>query len=136
MPSVIITEKSLVSMFCNNPASFGINFHRISELKHEDLVRLQAQVDEENKFAESSSSVVADQSQNRNTIIPLGSTSVSSSTSSIGPSASCNNSFSRPPNHNRSWHHNTPRNSTPGMKKIMYVLYFYKLYTEILTRKC
>ena len=43
-------------MFCNNPASYGINFHRISELKHEDLVKLQAQVDEENKFAQSSHS--------------------------------------------------------------------------------
>ena len=40
-------------MFCNNPASYGINFHRISEHKHEDLVKLQAQVDEESKFAQS-----------------------------------------------------------------------------------
>ena len=42
-------------MFCNNPASYGIHFHRISELKHEELIRLQAQVDKENKFAQSSS---------------------------------------------------------------------------------
>ena len=51
MPSVIITEKSLVSMFCNNPASYGIHFHRISELKHEDLVKLQSQFDKENKLS-------------------------------------------------------------------------------------
>ena len=76
-------------MFCNNPASYGIHFHRISELKHEDLVKLQAQVDEENKFAQTSATV--DQSQTRNTIIPLG--SLESSTSSIGPSASCNSYF-------------------------------------------
>ena len=117
MPSVIITEKSLVSMFCNNPASYGINFHRISELKHEDLVKLQAQVDEENKFAQTSAT--GDQSQTRNTIIPLG--SLQSSTSSIGPSASCN-SFSRP-NHNKSLKlNNTPRNSTPGIKYLLLFL--------------
>ena len=38
-----------------NPTSYGINFQRISELKHEELLRLQAQVDKENKFAQSSS---------------------------------------------------------------------------------
>ena len=108
IPSVIITEKSLVSMFCNNPASYGIHCHRISELKHEELIRLQAQVDKENKFAQSSS--VNTQTQIRNAIIPL--VSSLSSTSSIGPSASCN-SFPRP-NNNKSLH-NTPRNSTPGM---------------------
>ena len=93
-------------MFCNNPASYGINFHGISELKHEELIRLQAQVDKENKFAQSSSV----NTQIRNAIIPL--VSSLSSTSSIGPSASCN-SFPRP-NNNKSLH-NTPRNSTPGM---------------------